>query len=235
MRVSLMYQADIAQLMGVPQVNDIEIYILHMADQLLDNAVYWLNADERKRLQAISHPINRRNFICVHAALQQLIASKTNHAAPLQWQYNHAGKPYLKNSPIRFSMAHSGAVALIAVTLDIDIGVDIEKIRPLKNKKIISKYFNELDIKSGINFFDLWVRREALAKASGVGLAHTRRQLQFSNDKLIVDGINWCITPLPIEPLAATGSHKAAIAFAADPKAVCLRIFDYELKPRTST
>ena len=40
------------------------------------------------------------------------------------------GKPVLPGSRLRFNLAHSGEVALVAVARDRDVGVDVERVRP---------------------------------------------------------------------------------------------------------
>jgi 4'-phosphopantetheinyl transferase len=64
------------------------------------------------------------------------------------------GKPALAgDSPLRFSLSHSGALALIAVASGREVGVDVERIglRPAA-------------------FYDEWTSREAAAKCFGGGL-----------------------------------------------------------------
>ena len=52
--------------------------------------------------------------------------------APLEFALHEKGKPYLASAPeIRFNLAHSHGMALVAVALDVEVGVDIERMRPL--------------------------------------------------------------------------------------------------------
>src|ERR1019366_3201867 len=95
-------------------------------------------------------------------------------AAPLEFGLREKGKPYLALAPeIRFNLAHSREVALVAVALDVEVGVDIERQRPLTEYAAIAqRYFPEgyTAPTSVREFFRHWTRIEALLKAHGGGL-----------------------------------------------------------------
>ena len=93
------------------------------------------------------------------------------------------GKPRLApgaSADLRFNLSHSGDVALIAVRLGREVGVDLEKVRPgVDGAAILRDCFTAperlglsalADDEPGETFFRAWVRREALAKATGRGI-----------------------------------------------------------------
>jgi len=94
--------------------------------------------------------------------------------APLKFALHEKGKPYLASEPeIRFNLSHSREMALVAVAREIEVGVDIERVRPLPEYAAIAQRFFPPDTappKSVRDFFRHWTRFEALLKAHGAGL-----------------------------------------------------------------
>jgi 4'-phosphopantetheinyl transferase len=117
-------------------------------------------------------PTLRRRYLRAHAALRDILGSVTT--APLEFALFEKGKPYLASAPeIRFNLAHSREMALVAVARDVEVGVDIERIRPLPEYAAIAqRYFPEgYTAPTGVReFFRHWTRFEALLKAHGAGL-----------------------------------------------------------------
>ena len=98
------------------------------------------------------------------------------------------GKPRLDSnahpgSGTEFSVSRSGSLCLLAVSAG-QVGVDVEVLRNLSSEAIATKEFSESEadyirrLPSAARvkgFLELWVRKEALAKAVGTGL--TREML----------------------------------------------------------
>lgn len=90
--------------------------------------------------------------------------------------YNKKGKPYIIGyENIHFNLSHSGDLVVCAVSTD-EIGVDIEKIRPVK-EQVINKVccFDELKFLDNSSdktseFIRIWTAKEAFVKRSGDGL-----------------------------------------------------------------
>ena len=83
---------------------------------------------------------------------------------------NEHGKPYLKDLPCYFNISHSGDFVVCAVSEKNEIGIDIEKIRPI-DLKIAKRVFSEdettyiLSSKTPKeNFFELWTKKEAITQ-----------------------------------------------------------------------
>lgn len=128
--------------------------------------------EEAARAARFATPALRRRYLRAHAALRAILASVT--AAPLEFARHEKGKPYLASAPeIRFNLAHSREMALVAVARDVEVGVDIERVRPLPEYAAIAhRYFPPgYTTPSGVrDFFRHWTRFEALLKADGAGL-----------------------------------------------------------------
>jgi 4'-phosphopantetheinyl transferase len=98
------------------------------------------------------------------------------------------GKPELagpgdlqSKTRLRFNVTHSDELALIAVTLAHELGVDVERLRSVSEAdRIVETYFTPTELaqyraihQSGRAeaFLRGWTRKEAILKAKGMGLA----------------------------------------------------------------
>jgi len=119
----------------------------------------------------------RQRYLRSHRALRKVLSGLT--AAPLEFAAHKYGKPYLPAAPeLRFSLSHSDSMALIGASLDVDIGVDIERLRDLRQAEAIAaRFFPPSEAAAlaaapdpGHEFFLRWTRIEAMLKARGDGL-----------------------------------------------------------------
>jgi len=128
--------------------------------------------EEAERASRFATPVLSRRYLRAHAALRGILGRITS--AKLEFALHEKGKPYLASAPqIRFNLAHSHDRALVAVVLDVEVGVDIECVRPLPEYAAIAqRYFppGQTAPSSVRDFFRHWTRFEALLKAHGSGL-----------------------------------------------------------------
>lgn len=89
---------------------------------------------------------------------------------------NEFGKPLSKD--ICFNISHSHGVVIFAIN-DVDVGVDIEKIRPSKDdmRRYISSDEEYAYIKDDETFYEIWTNKESLVKALGVGIKDNIRDI----------------------------------------------------------
>jgi 4'-phosphopantetheinyl transferase len=108
------------------------------------------------------------------------------------------GKPALAGEGgIRFSVARSGGLTLLAVTRGREVGVDVERIEPERAHGPIADRLFAPDEAAELRrlpfdertrrFFQLWTRKEAYAKALGVGMAVPLRRLQAPSGWTVED------------------------------------------------
>lgn len=126
--------------------------------------------------------VNLRRRTVAGRAFTRLILASYLGAPPeaILFGYGVRGKPYLKDCPdLRFSTSASEDLFACAVATNIDVGLDIEKIRPFSIEEITHTFFTADEAKqifalSGIKqlnaFFRCWTRKEAFLKATGEGL-----------------------------------------------------------------
>ena len=107
-------------------------------------------------------------------------------AAGVRFTTGLYGKPELAtSSPIRFNLAHSGDLLVIAVAAGLEVGVDVEHLRPMPRALALARRFfrpEEADTLEGVSreqldraFLHCWTQKEAYLKAIGTGL-HTDPQ-----------------------------------------------------------
>lgn len=157
-----------------------------------------LSADEIHRAERLVFPEHRRRFIVARGSLRSILARYLAVApAAIRFEYGAHGKPQLDTShelahPLHFNLAHSGELALFAVTGLGAIGIDVEKIRPdYPSAKIAGRYFSAGEIEAlgklapqeyAGAFFRCWTRKEAFIKATGRGLTLPLDQLDVTLD-----------------------------------------------------
>ena len=103
------------------------------------------------------------------------------------------GKPYSIDDPsLHFNVSNSGQFVTIAFSYDGEVGIDIEKIRPLPDlNEMINSNFSEKE-KKFINskpeerlsrFYRFWTIKESYLKAIGEGMRLSPDSLEFSIDE----------------------------------------------------
>lgn len=143
--------------------------------------------NERVRAQRLVVESARTRFIAAHGALRLLLAAYVG-VPPRQLTFCIAarGKPYLGRADtawLRFNLAHSDALAVVAVARNIELGVDIERRRILPNaSELAARYFapdqaralNALPIDAQSDaFLHSWTSKEAALKLTGEGLSRS--------------------------------------------------------------
>ena len=152
----------------------------------IDAGLELLTEDERAQARRFVRPELTRRFVRRRASLRGLLARYTSvRAEELVFRQNAFGKPSvaapLLACGVRFNLSHSQDLALVAVSNEDDLGVDIERVRPLADQESLSRrYFAPLEQEAisrqvaserVLAFFRIWTGKEAILKAFGVGLA----------------------------------------------------------------
>ncbi len=146
-------------------------------------ALALLSQDERARAERFLFEQVRTAFVLARAGLRTLLAELLE-ARPeqIRFSYGVQGKPALAwpDSPLRFNLAHSGGLAVYAWTAGCDVGVDVERIRPVPEALDLARRFLSPEESAEMEaldpsgreaaFFAAWTRKEARIKATGRGL-----------------------------------------------------------------
>jgi 4'-phosphopantetheinyl transferase len=169
-----------------------------------------LSSDEKARAERFYFEQHRQRFIVGRGLLRTLVGSYLGLVpAQLQFTYGDRGKPTLatlpsppQNSPpqskggqggvqtLRFNLSHSSNLVLYAFTLNREIGIDIEQIRPMPELEQLSQRFFSPQENAALlalppeqrngAFFNCWTRKEAYIKAMGDGLALSLDRFEVS-------------------------------------------------------
>jgi 4'-phosphopantetheinyl transferase len=168
---------------------------LAQTESCLQSLQQTLSTDERAKADRFVFPKDRSQFIVSRGALRAILSRYLNISSHIwRFDYNPYGKPSLivaqGGNTLRFNVSHSRGMALIAITKNRDIGVDIEGINPnFSCLEIAEKFFSPLEnsvLRSlpehlqPTAFFTCWTRKEAYIKAVGKGLSIPLNQFDVS-------------------------------------------------------
>jgi 4'-phosphopantetheinyl transferase len=150
-----------------------------------DQADRWsrlLSEDERARAARFHFERDRVRYVAGRAQLRMLLADYVD-AEPesLVFRYGENGKPALATPAPHFNLSNSGALALIAITADAEVGIDVELYNQSFGAERIPERFFAPDEVHALRalpehlqprgFLELWTRKEAFIKARGDGLS----------------------------------------------------------------
>lgn len=165
--------------------DEVHVWRAHLKqpDDLVARLEKTLSPDEEARLARLRIARVRRHFIVGRGVLRDVLGRYLDIVpGAVAFTYGSQGKPALaaNESGLQFNLSHSGEMALVAVTRNREIGVDLEKLRPMSDaEQIACRFFspNEsacfLDLppnQRNLAFFACWTRKEAYLKALGDGI-----------------------------------------------------------------
>ena len=145
-----------------------------------------LSLRELNRAERFRDEGHRRRYVVAHGILRRVLASyRQADPRTLRFTIGESGKPALSDergpTALRFNLSHTEDLALIAVTLGREIGVDVERVRPISElDSIVESYFTSRerdtlrtmeDTARRDAFYRCWTRKESYAKATGGDLS----------------------------------------------------------------
>ncbi len=152
-----------------------------------------LAADELSRADRFVPPDVRRRFVVCRGSLRNWLGEKLGCApAEVHFDYERWGKPILSRrhkSGLHFNVSHSGPWALIALG-PAPLGVDFEVPNERINYRAIASQilspseqwaWDKIPLRDrDLATIKLWVCKEALLKAMGLGIAEGLQQISFA-------------------------------------------------------
>lgn len=167
-----------------------------------------LSPDEWQRAERYRIDRSRWDFIVARAALRHLLGARLGITpAEVALTYGPHGKPTLLDGSagVTFNLSHSGDLALCALGEGVELGVDVEAIRPVDDLEALARRFfapQEADWLMGHEdperlaaFFRMWTCKEAYAKAVGRGLSINTRSFTIDLAAGTVSS-GWWVAPL---------------------------------------
>ncbi|MGK7902811.1 MAG: 4'-phosphopantetheinyl transferase superfamily protein [Hormoscilla sp.] len=159
---------------------------LNLHQQQIQQLLPTLSEDEQQRAARFYFQRDRLHFIAARGILRTILGNYLTIApSQLIFSYSPRGKPALDarhNSnfgKLKFNLSHSHGLALYAIALDREIGIDLEYIREIEAEQLAKRFFSDREYASIISvepqqrqtaFFHYWTCKEAYLKATGDGL-----------------------------------------------------------------
>ncbi|MGF1494762.1 MAG: 4'-phosphopantetheinyl transferase family protein [Microcoleaceae cyanobacterium] len=204
-----------------------------------------LSTDESQRAARFRFNKDRFAFIAARGILRKILSQYLGCSSrSIQFSYSSKGKPTIEpeflntlgqNPQVshpqlypQFNLSHSQGIAIYGVTLNRQIGIDLEWMRPIESLALAERFFSPTEYQqlksTPINeqtalFYQLWVCREAYLKATGEGIAALQKievnlpnseQFQIIRDQQSLN--HWTLQQLHVTP-----GYKAAIAIEGKP------------------
>ncbi len=157
-----------------------EVYLLKLFEPSSDVYVKMLDLvgeEKRDKISTIIRSENQFQTLIAEVLLRVILCTRFGFQnKSLVFERDLNGKPFISEIPVHFNISHSKNQVAVAVSCK-NIGVDLEKIRDV-NVKLTDRYFTENE-KEYINvdttcwqtrFFEVWTKKEAILKRSGLGL-----------------------------------------------------------------
>lgn len=145
-----------------------------------DYLVSLLSPDEVKRAERLRFAVHKERFIIARGLLRKILGLYVDTPpVDIQFNYGKHGKPYLVNQPIQFNVSHSHDMAVYALTMRHEIGIDIEKVENHFKMDIAERFFNKEEFLELMHlpeverpqaFYRMWAHKEAIIKLLGLGL-----------------------------------------------------------------
>ena len=197
-----------------------------------------LSPDERDRADALRSEGDQKRSIISRGLLRKKLGSYLeSDPAHLSFSYNKYGKPYLDanshKGDLKFNVSHSKDMVVYAVTLNREIGIDVEYLKEVnKADKIVDRFFSEAEMKFYNSqsedrkkwaFFTLWTRKEAYSKAMGrgIGLPATDFDLDLTLDCDQHKPVSWGKSKWTLYSIEIDTGYLAALATEGDNVDIC--------------
>lgn len=164
----------------------VDVWLVDADDRIgsIDSLWAMLPQAEQERAARFKFEKDRRLFVIAHGALRSILSAYRHIAGEsLAFVEGPNGKPSLADAPagLEFNLSHSHQMALLAVSLSRQVGVDIEYVkREFTFDEVAERFFTAREVGAlrGLPaelqrqaFFKCWTSKEACLKAKGQGLS----------------------------------------------------------------
>jgi 4'-phosphopantetheinyl transferase len=168
---------------------------LQVSPEVLSRFGNLLDSSEQNRAARFHFEHDRNRYIAGRGALREILAHHLDEPpADIQFGSTPRGKPFLTGhfaqSGVHFNLAHCEDLAVVAVSRQPYVGIDLERIRPVDGALEMAPFFCSAReraefqsvplLEREIAFFRLWTRKEALLKATGQGIGEALEQVEVT-------------------------------------------------------
>ena len=217
-------------------VDGVDFWYIHTdaisPGEALERFQHYLSTDEKDAHHKFVFEVDRHSYLLSHV-LVRLAISHYLGLPPESWTFRRGphGKPSLSGPtevPLKFNLSHSTGVAVCGVTMDQELGVDVEALPARQSiHEIAARFFSKQEVEmlqkltpeeSDKTALELWTLKESFVKALGLGLSlephrfgfilesHAAPRLEFTI------GVGEPVQDWQFARLALRSSHTAAIA-----------------------
>jgi len=157
-----------------------------------------LSEEEHRQATSMGSAGARRRF-AARRSVRRLVLSERCGIAPLELDFdrNSFGKPMIKDSSIWFSSSSSGLIGVLAISDRHEVGIDVQEATDNETLLLgLDAYISDSErlaigsVGTDLNplLHRLWTRKEAAAKALGIGLTEKLRHLDVLGGNLSSNG-----------------------------------------------
>ena len=184
-----------------------------------------LSQQEQERAEKFIFPDKYEEYVVTRGLLRTALSHVLEQSpGAFAFEYTTEKKPFLvkkfDGQSVSFNVSHSHGQALVAISLDRNIGIDIEKIRnDVAYEKLSKRFFSRAEYEALLQyegdpvqaFFTVWTRKEAFVKAVGKGIAFGLSEFDVNIDpdeapQMLTtrwnhdDVTKWHMSSIPTEP-----------------------------------
>jgi 4'-phosphopantetheinyl transferase len=201
---------------SLPGEGEVHVWRVSLSPErtLLSAFMIELSEEERERGERFRFRADAEKFIAAHGALRMILGAYAGvRPRDLMFSLSVFGKPSLihgeeARARLRFNMADSGEIALVAVASDREVGVDIERMKAgadLSGEAL--RCFCEAEMEAYRAapmerredvFYTFWSRKEAYIKARGEGMSLVLRDIDVSVAPALLDR-RWTLEDLTVD------------------------------------
>jgi len=161
---------------------EVIVLMVSLSDQH-DGLWELLDSDERERANGFYFARDRYDYIAAHGLLRLVLGRQLGvDPRALRFGRGRHGKPHLvPPTELRFNLSHTHGLIAVAFCRGRDVGVDVEAVREASKIEAIGRqFFSPEEVEDILAlppadqraaFFRCWTRKEALIKATGMGLS----------------------------------------------------------------
>ncbi|MCR8944447.1 4'-phosphopantetheinyl transferase superfamily protein [Streptomyces sp. OUCMDZ-4982] len=213
---------------GAEDVVEVRRFRLDLPSPEVESLAGLLDVRERARLETLRSADHRRRFTVAHARARQVLGERLGlPTVRVRFRFGPHGKPGLDGDAetrrLRFSLTHSGELAVVALSLGREVGVDVERLDPSRDPvRFAARWFppDESAWVAGVAAPDrlrgclrLWTRKEACVKATGGRLVQgLALPVGTAPHPRTVDGPPGFPGPWTVMDLPAGPAHVGAVA-----------------------
>ncbi len=137
-------------------------------------APFWALLEKEQQSYVLSHKDSRDR---IRSLIGYVLASvSAKKPLPVHFEKGPYGKPFIEGGP-KFSISHSGSYVVCAISNE-EVGVDVQRHTEIDYLPIAERFYQKEEVKAiqeaehpKLTFFQIWAKKEALLKCSGVGLS----------------------------------------------------------------